>query len=197
MPKWQRRRSPSCSNTRPACREMSVVGGPSIARGTPHRAAPHGGRRGAHESSRKSAGKQIRIFERRLRRPRRDPRSENRPAREDLITTELFKPLGMTTAGFGPPGTPGKIDQPWGHIIKNGRFEPSQFDNPPVMGPAGACIARSRIGESLSAFISIPNAKTQKFWLQPRSASSRRPARSAIMPEAGLLPNGRGVAERC
>ena len=56
---------------------------------------------------------------------------------EDSITTELFKPLGMTTAGFGPPGTPGKIDQPWGHIVKNGRFEPSQFDNPPVMGPAG------------------------------------------------------------
>ena len=34
---------------------------------------------------------------------------------EDLIRERLFQPLGMTTAGIGPPGTPGQIDQPWGH----------------------------------------------------------------------------------
>jgi CubicO group peptidase (beta-lactamase class C family) len=34
----------------------------------------------------------------------------------DLVTERLFKPLGITTAGFGVPGTPGKVDQPWGHI---------------------------------------------------------------------------------
>jgi len=34
---------------------------------------------------------------------------------EDLIRRRLFQPLGMTTAGFGPPGTAGQIDQPWGH----------------------------------------------------------------------------------
>ncbi len=34
---------------------------------------------------------------------------------EDLITRRLFKPLGMSSAGFGPPGTLGKVDQPWGH----------------------------------------------------------------------------------
>jgi CubicO group peptidase (beta-lactamase class C family) len=34
---------------------------------------------------------------------------------EDLMREELFQPLGLTTAGFGPPGTPGQIDQPWGH----------------------------------------------------------------------------------
>jgi len=56
---------------------------------------------------------------------------------EELIANELFKPLGMTTAGFGPPGTPGKVDQPWGHAIKNGKLEPLQFDNAPLMDPAG------------------------------------------------------------
>jgi CubicO group peptidase (beta-lactamase class C family) len=56
---------------------------------------------------------------------------------EELIEKELFKPLGMTTAGFGPPGTPGKIDQPWGHVLKDGKPSPSQFDNAPLMGPAG------------------------------------------------------------
>src|SRR5579872_4671295 len=31
---------------------------------------------------------------------------------EALITRRLFKPLGMTTTGFGAMGTPGKIDEP-------------------------------------------------------------------------------------
>ena len=58
---------------------------------------------------------------------------------EDMIRDVVFKPLGMTSAGFGGTGTPGKIDQPWPHLEnrwpapKNGPDE----DNPPVMGPAG------------------------------------------------------------
>jgi len=56
---------------------------------------------------------------------------------EELIKKELFKPLKMTTAGFGPPGTPGRVDQPWGHAIKNGKLEPLQFDNAALMDPAG------------------------------------------------------------
>jgi len=34
---------------------------------------------------------------------------------ETLIDDRLWKPLGITSGGFGVPGTPGKIDQPWGH----------------------------------------------------------------------------------
>jgi CubicO group peptidase (beta-lactamase class C family) len=34
---------------------------------------------------------------------------------EDLMQERLFRPLGITTAGFGPPGTPGRVDQSWGH----------------------------------------------------------------------------------
>lgn len=52
---------------------------------------------------------------------------------EELIRSNLFKPLGMTTAGFGPPGTPGQVDQPWGHLLQNGGLVPVQSDNPPVM----------------------------------------------------------------
>jgi CubicO group peptidase (beta-lactamase class C family) len=36
---------------------------------------------------------------------------------EDLMRRELFEPLGLSTAGFGPPGTPGQLDQPWGHGV--------------------------------------------------------------------------------
>ena len=37
---------------------------------------------------------------------------------ETLITERLFKPLHMDSAGFGPPGTIGAVDQPWGHTRK-------------------------------------------------------------------------------
>jgi len=60
---------------------------------------------------------------------------------ETLIKEMLFDPLGMTTAGFGAMGSPGKIDQPWQHTIKDDKLcaiEPGRFsDNPPVIGPAG------------------------------------------------------------
>ncbi len=54
---------------------------------------------------------------------------------ETLVQKKLFGPLNMTSAGFGPPGETGKINQPWGHVAPNMR--PMQFDNPAVMGPAG------------------------------------------------------------
>ena len=53
---------------------------------------------------------------------------------EDLITENLFKPLHMDSAGFGPPGTSGKVDQPWGHTQE---LLPTQNDNPPAIAPAG------------------------------------------------------------
>ena len=58
---------------------------------------------------------------------------------EELIQQRLFDPLGMKSAGFGPPGQSNRdrIDQPWGHREIHGRFEPVLRDNPPCMGPAG------------------------------------------------------------
>ncbi len=56
---------------------------------------------------------------------------------ENLITEKLFKPLHMDSAGFGPPGTIGAIDEPWGHTRKNGVIVPVQSDNPPAIAPAG------------------------------------------------------------
>ena len=60
---------------------------------------------------------------------------------ETLITRELFAPLGMKSAGFGAAGTPGKTDQPWGHVLQDGKriaIEPGlHADNAPALGPAG------------------------------------------------------------
>ena len=57
---------------------------------------------------------------------------------ETLMEAHLFAPLGITTAGFGPPGTPGAVDQPWGHYWSQaGILTPVQLDNPEALGPAG------------------------------------------------------------
>jgi len=57
---------------------------------------------------------------------------------EELITRELFQPLGMSTAGFGPPGDQKKTDQPWGHLLDEKKeFHPVYQDNAPALGPAG------------------------------------------------------------
>ena len=61
-----------------------------------------------------------------------------RPWEEQMVSL-LFEPLGMTSAGFGGTGTPGQLDQPWGHD-ENGRpvaLNGPAADNPPILGPAG------------------------------------------------------------
>jgi len=58
---------------------------------------------------------------------------------EQSVSSEIFEPLQMKSAGFGGTGTPGKIDQPWPHTA-NGQPTPENgpaMDNLPVMGPAG------------------------------------------------------------
>jgi CubicO group peptidase (beta-lactamase class C family) len=59
---------------------------------------------------------------------------------EQLMDTEIFEPLGMSSTGFGVPGTAGRFDEPWGHL-HGGFYSPIQpgvyADYPPVIGPAG------------------------------------------------------------
>lgn len=59
---------------------------------------------------------------------------------EDLIRKGLFEPLGMKSAGFGPPGSPGKIDEPWGHTSQLEAVPHAAADDaiPRVMAPAGS-----------------------------------------------------------
>lgn len=65
---------------------------------------------------------------------------------EELIVADLFTPLGMTSCGFGAPGTGTSLDQPWGHqthgsgatltVVPMAPNDPGA-DNPPGLGPAG------------------------------------------------------------
>jgi len=59
---------------------------------------------------------------------------------EDLMRERLFQPLGISTGGFGPPGTAGKTDQPWGHSSVLGKpLDPGSpaAEFPLYYGPAG------------------------------------------------------------
>jgi CubicO group peptidase (beta-lactamase class C family) len=58
---------------------------------------------------------------------------------EKAMQDKVFEPLQMKSVGFGGAGTPGRIDQPWGHSV-SGRPTSANgpsVDNPPVMAPAG------------------------------------------------------------
>lgn len=60
---------------------------------------------------------------------------------EELMQTMLFTPLEMSSAGFGPPGVAGRLDQPCGHFggIKDPNPLPpgNNADLPPAIAPAG------------------------------------------------------------
>ena len=60
---------------------------------------------------------------------------------EHLIQTRIFDPLGMDSCGFYAPGTPGQVDQPWGHAGElDGRpMDPGDpdADLPRIIAPAG------------------------------------------------------------
>ena len=60
---------------------------------------------------------------------------------EDLVTEMVFRPLKMTSTGFGAMGTSGKIVQPWQHRLEGSKRVPvgpgPLSDNPPAISPAG------------------------------------------------------------
>ena len=42
---------------------------------------------------------------------------------EELMKEEVFIPLKLNTARFGPPSSPNKLDAPWEHVIDNGEIK--------------------------------------------------------------------------
>jgi CubicO group peptidase (beta-lactamase class C family) len=60
---------------------------------------------------------------------------------EDLVKREVFEPLRLASAGFGPPKSPDDtLPQPRGHSFYLGAKIPAsdETDNSPIMGPAGS-----------------------------------------------------------
>jgi len=57
----------------------------------------------------------------------------------DLMAEKIFKPLNLTTAGYGPPAEHMPASQPWGHTWDKLRrtLRPVQTDDPHFIDPAG------------------------------------------------------------
>ncbi|CAN5438146.1 hypothetical protein BH11ARM2_BH11ARM2_23020 [soil metagenome] len=55
---------------------------------------------------------------------------------EEIVRAEVFRPLGMKRAGFGPMGTGRDITVPWQHQRIEGKLQPVYADNPLFIGPA-------------------------------------------------------------
>lgn len=66
---------------------------------------------------------------------------------EQLMQEEIFDPLELNSAGFGPPGTPDKEDQPWGHSTVLMIQLPLQEDNTVYL--AATTIANDEVGAGL------------------------------------------------
>ena len=64
---------------------------------------------------------------------------------EDMLRTRIFQPLGLKTAGFGAPATPGTIDQPWGHRQGDNitPVEPLPENQFPLVLAPGGCVHMS------------------------------------------------------
>lgn len=56
---------------------------------------------------------------------------------EEIMQDELLVPLGMGSCGFGAPGNPDQVEQPWGHDGETPISPGPLADNPPSLGPAG------------------------------------------------------------
>lgn len=91
---------------------------------------------------------------------------------EELMRSYLFEPLGMKSAGFGAPGTPRKIEEPFGHFIRDGKQVPRSLgrwaDNPPVLGPAGTVHA-SVADLAKFAALHLAGARGESDFLKPET----------------------------
>lgn len=111
---------------------------------------------------------------------------------EEMMKKMIFEPLGMKNVGFGGVGTPGKIDQPWGHTVdgKPASGNGPEMDNPPVVGPAGRVHCSL---EDWALFIAdqLRGARGEKALLKPETYQ-----RLHAPPFGGNYALGWGVAER-
>jgi CubicO group peptidase (beta-lactamase class C family) len=79
---------------------------------------------------------------------------------EELMTRRLFRPLDMRSAGFGGMASPCQTDQPWPHLVLDGRHEPiASGPGPTTLGssaPRGPCMSLWTIGASMWPAASAP-----------------------------------------
>ena len=113
---------------------------------------------------------------------------------EVLMRQRVFGPLDMRSAGFGSPGHPGRVDQPWGHHVTGNEIKPTRQDNAPAYGPAGT--VRCTVPDwAKFAALHLQGARGKGSLLKP--ATFRRSIlllRAVTMRAAGSFVNASGPA---
>ena len=74
---------------------------------------------------------------------------------EDLMRERLFEPLGMASAGFGPPALVDEENEPWGHTLSSStEWVPTQDDWHVVLQPtAGVHASMEDLGKFLQLWM--------------------------------------------
>jgi len=108
---------------------------------------------------------------------------------ESLMQTHVFDPLGLQSAGFGPPGSVDVVDQPRGH---QGWFTRAialgpKADNIPAMGPAGT------VHISVADMLAYLQAHAQA---DPTFLTTETWARLHTPPQGGDYAMGWGITEQ-
>jgi CubicO group peptidase (beta-lactamase class C family) len=95
-----------------------------------------------------------------------------RQSYEGLIHRLLFKPLGMTHAGFGDMSAHGRIDGPWSHVIRAGAVTPIPPDRSEAVqtrAPFGRNVHCSIIDLARFAALHIHGAQGRSRFLRPET----------------------------
>jgi len=110
---------------------------------------------------------------------------------EDLMKSEVFGPLGMTTAGFGPMGNGKDVSVPWQHVRKEGEWSPVHHDNPRYFGPAGT-VHCSAIDLAKYAYERVLGAYGRSRFLQVQTWTTLQTPPNGSSYAAGISTSGVG-----
>jgi CubicO group peptidase (beta-lactamase class C family) len=106
---------------------------------------------------------------------------------EQLVEERVFEPLGIKSAGFGPPIGDGPFDQPWGHRLNNGKIIPIRFDNPPATVPAGGVHMNLADWARLIA-VQMPTSTSEKPFLSSQTLEFLHTPPATSTEHAGETP---------
>jgi hypothetical protein len=109
---------------------------------------------------------------------------------EELLRRHIFTPLGLKTAGFGAPATPGTLDQPWGHYRRDGGLTPTA-PSPNNQFPAA-------LAPAASVHMSLEEFAKYAAWLaggEPKLVKPETFARLMTPPEGSSYAGGLWTTE--
>ena len=116
---------------------------------------------------------------------------------ETLMQREVFKPLRIRSAGFGPPGSLRKLTAPQGHESVNGKWKPKpptvDADNPTAIFPAGGVhMTLEDWGRFAALHLKIARAEKNEFLEETIGRRLQTPVEGTYALGWGTVADGGG-----